>query len=109
MSSVRQNKVARLVQKDLGEIFQARTNEYGSMITVTQVRVSPDLGVAKAYISIFPGDPTEVFPKVKDDLFHIRKELAARTRHQLRKVPEIIIYIDDSNDYLENIENLLKE
>ena len=109
MSSVRQNKIARLIQRDLGEIFQSRTNEYGGMITVTQVRVSPDLGVAKAYISVFPGDPKEIFEKVKADLFEVRKQLAARTRHQLRKVPEIIVYLDDSNDYLENIENLLKE
>ena len=109
MSSVRQQKVARLIQKDLGNILQTRTNSYGGMVTVTQVRISPDLGVAKAYVSIFPGDSKEIFEKVKADVFEIRKELADITRHQLRKVPELIFRLDDSNDYLENIENLLKE
>lgn len=109
MSSVRQQKIARLIHKDLGNILQTRTNQYGGMVTVTQVRVSPDLGVAKIYVSIFPGDPKEIFEKVKEDVFEIRKELATITRHQLRKTPELIFYLDDSNDYLENIENLLKE
>lgn len=109
MSSVRQEKIARLIHKDLGNILQKRTNQYGGMVTVTQVRVSPDLGVAKVYVSIFPGDPKEIHEIVKADVFEIRKELAAITRHQLRKTPELIFYLDDSNDYLENIENLLKE
>lgn len=106
---VRQDKVARLLQKDLGEILQERTSNYGGMVTVTKVRVSPDLGVVKAYLSMFPGDPEEMHEKVKADVFEIRKVLAGRVRHQLRKVPELIFYIDDSNDYIENIENLLKE
>lgn len=109
MSSVRQQKISRLIHKELGNILQVRTNNYGGLVTVTQVRVSPDLGVAKVYVSIFAGDSEVIFEKVKEDIFEIRKEFATITRHQLRRTPEFIFYLDDSNDYLENIENLLKD
>ncbi len=82
----------------------------GKMLTVTNVRVSPDLGVAKIYISVFPSE------EGKKDIQYInehkglfRNNLGRKMRYQLKKVPEIIFYLDDSLDYIENINNLLKE
>lgn len=109
MESRRQSKVARLLQKDLGAIFQEKTNELGSMITVTIVKVSPDLAVAKVYLSIFGGDKEKTLENVKEINWQIRKELGTKVRHQLRIVPELIFYIDDSYDYYEKIDRLLKE
>ncbi len=111
MNTQRQNKVSRLIQKEIGDIFQKEgRNIYGNLlVTVTQVRISPDLGVAKTYVSIFPSEKTEETIKlIRENSRAIRHDLSQRTRHQLRKVPELIFYIDDSLDYTENIENLLK-
>lgn len=109
MESIRQSKVARLLQKDLGAIFQEKTNALGSMITVTIVKVSPDLAVAKVYLSIFGGDKEVTLAKVKEMNWEIRKALGTKVRHQLRIVPELIFYLDDSFDYYEKIDKLLKE
>lgn len=81
------------------------------MITVTVVRISPDLSVAKIYLSIFsPKSKKElVMEEVKEKSKGIRAELATKLRYQLMKVPELIFYIDDSLDYVENIDNLLKK
>ncbi|MHC1703599.1 MAG: 30S ribosome-binding factor RbfA [Tenuifilaceae bacterium] len=111
MEGTRLIKVARLLQKDLGDIFQKEgvTLFRGKIITVTSVRVSPDLGLAKVYISIFPADKKEEVLKVaKEHTKHIRHELAQRVRHQLRIVPELAFFLDDSLDYIENIDKLLK-
>lgn len=111
MEGTRLSKVSRLLQKDLGDIFQKEGVSLfrGKIITVTSVRVSPDLGVAKVYISIFPTDKKEdILETVKVHSKQIRHELAQRVRHQLRVVPELIFYLDDSLDYIENIDKLLK-
>ncbi len=111
MEGTRLNKVARLLQKDLGDIFQKEgtTIFRGKMITVTSVRVSPDLGVARVYISIFPTEKKEdVLLAVKEHTRQIRHELAQRVRHQLRIIPELTFFLDDSLDYIENIDKLLK-
>ena len=79
------------------------------MITVTAVRVSPDLGIARTHLSIFPSDKSPaVLAKVQEDSRAIRFDLGKRVRHQLRIVPELFFHVDDSLDYLENIDNLLK-
>ncbi|MEE4197604.1 MAG: 30S ribosome-binding factor RbfA [Bacteroidales bacterium] len=111
MSSTRQQKIERLLQKDLGDIFQkaSHTLLQGKMVTVTTVRVSSDLSIAKVYVSLFPVDDKQDFI----DYIHtienqIRFELGKKVRHQLRKVPELKFFIDDSLDYIENIDNLLK-
>jgi len=111
MESTRQRKVARLIQKELGDVFQreGQTFAQGSMITVTVVRVTPDLSHAKVFLSIFPSkNKQEVIKTISEDVKKIRHELGKRVRHQLRTIPEIYFYIDDTLDYVENIENLLK-
>lgn len=112
MDSTRQQKFARLIQKDMAEIFQKETrNKFGSvMITVTQVRVSPDLGVAKIYVSLFPVKDKEALLKtIREHSQELRHLLGTRIRHQARVVPELIFYLDDSLDYAERIDELLKK
>ena len=112
MEGTRQNKVNRQIQKDLGEIFQRQSQSLlqGKMITVTTVRVSPDLGIAKVYLSIFPStNKDDVFALVKQNTKAIRHELAQRIKNQMRIVPELQFFIDDSLDYIENIDRLLND
>ena len=109
MESTRQAKIARLLQKELSEIFRAQTAAtHGVIISVTTVRVSPDLSVAKAYLSVFPPEKgKEMIESINENARTIRYELAQRVRFQLRKTPELSFFLDDSIDYLENIDNLL--
>lgn len=111
MDSTRQNKIARLIQKELGDIFLKMTKETrGVLVSVSIVRVSPDLGIAKAYLSVFPSEKgNEVVEHLNTNIKAIRFELGNKVRHQLRIIPEIRFYIDDSLDYIENIDKLLKE
>lgn len=111
MESTRQAKIARLLQKELSEIFRQQTAATrGTIVSVSAVRVSPDLSVAKAYLSIFPSEKAaEIISNINASAQTIRYELAQRVRYQLRKTPELAFYIDDSLDYIENIDNLLKE
>ena len=112
MEGTRLSKVSRQIQKDLGEIFlhQAQTLYLGKMITVTGVRVSPDLGLAKVYVSIFPTtNKEEVLELIKKNTKATRFELGQRISKQMRIVPNLAFYIDDSLDYIENIDRLLKE
>ena len=82
----------------------------GIMVSVSIVRVSPDLGIAKAYLSVFPSEKgTEVVNHLNENIKAIRFELGNRVRHQLRIIPELRFYIDDSLDYIENIDKLLKD
>ncbi|MBR4294587.1 MAG: 30S ribosome-binding factor RbfA [Bacteroidaceae bacterium] len=110
MDSTRQNKIARLIQKELGDIFLKMTKETrGVLVSVSIVRVSPDLGIAKAYLSVFPSEKGgEIVETLNQNSKSIRFELGNRVRHQLRIIPELRFYIDDSLDYIENIDNLLK-
>lgn len=109
MESTRQAKIARLIQKELSEIFRRQTEKIpGSIVSVSAVRVSPDLSTAKAYLSVFPsGKAQEVIESVNHSAKTIRYELAQIVRHQLRKTPELSFYLDDSLDYIENIDHLL--
>jgi ribosome-binding factor A len=110
METTRQQKISRMLQKELGEIFLLYARElHGTLITVSNVRISPDLGIARSYLSIFPSNKSaEVLAKVLEDKNSIRFDLGKRVRHQLRIVPELFFHVDDSLDYLENIDNLLK-
>ena len=111
METTRQNKISRLLQKELSEIFllMAKEKMLGTLISVSTVRVSPDLSLAKIYLSIFPSDKCEtVLAYIEEKKWNIRHDLAARVRFQLRKVPEIAFFADDSLDYLENIDKLLR-
>ncbi|GAB7088900.1 MULTISPECIES: 30S ribosome-binding factor RbfA [Marinifilum] len=110
METTRQSKVSRLLQKDLGLIFQQEGRNLfgGKMISVTTVRISPDLGLAKVYLSIFPSDKSEeTLEVVRMNTKNIRRILGTKVGKQLRVVPELAFYIDDSLDYIENIDNLL--
>ena len=111
MESTRLNKVNRLLQKELGDYFVKGSRESfeGAMITVTTVRVTPDLGQAKVYLSIFPPQQKDkVFGIVQEKTKTIRHELGQRIRHQIRVIPELVFYVDDSLDYIEKIDNLLR-
>lgn len=111
MESIRQQKVARLLQKEIGEIFTKREVSIANnlMISVTQVRVSPDLGVAKNYLSLFPAkDKQETLEKIKSQAGEIRYVLGKKVGQQLRHIPELHFYLDDSFDYAERIDQLLK-
>jgi len=112
MESVRQQKVNKLIQKELAEIFrsEARNLFGGAFITVTQTRVSPDLGTAKVYISIMAAkDRQAIFNLVEDQKPAIRKRLGNMIAKQMRVVPELQFFIDDSLDYAMRIEELLKK
>ncbi|MGZ3933042.1 MAG: 30S ribosome-binding factor RbfA [Bacteroidia bacterium] len=112
MESVRQQKINKLVQKELAEIFRSESRNLfgGAFITVTQVRVSPDLGLAKVYISIMAAkDRDAIFKLVEEQKYAIRKRLGIIVGKQLRVVPELNFYIDDSLDYAMKIEELLKK
>ena len=111
METTRQQKVARLIQKDLSDIFMHATSEItqSKMVTITVVRMSPDLSLAKVYLSIFPsGDNAKFLDNLQHYVKHIRLELGKKVRHQLRIVPEIAFFVDDSLDYAEHIDGLLK-
>lgn len=110
--STRQQKVARQLQKDLSEIFQQQGMAAydGAMISVTGVKMSPDLGFAKVFVSIFPSSKAKnVMNIITQNTKSIRMEIGRRVKNQLRTVPEIAFNIDDSLDYVEKIENLLKQ
>lgn len=112
MESTRQKKVARLVQKELADIFLRKNNEiaHGKLVSVTLVRVSPDLSLAKVFLSVFPSaNREEVLNSVKEHSHKFRYELGQKVRNQLRIVPEIAFFIDDSYDYIDNIDKLLKK
>ncbi len=111
METTRQNKISRLIQKELSDIFLAETRKtHGVLISVSVVRVSPDLSVARAYLSIFPSEKgAEMLENIKASAKTIRYELSQRVRHQLRHTPELTFYLDDSLDYIENIDALLKK
>jgi ribosome-binding factor A len=111
MESTRQKKVSRLIQKELADIFLRKSKEIspGKLVSITIVRVSPDLSFAKVFLSIFPtSNQNEVLDSIKDHTSKIRYELGQKVRTQLRIVPEIAFYIDDSLDYIDNIDKLLK-
>lgn len=111
MESTRQAKIARLLQKELSEIFRLQTAKMrGVIVSVSALRVSPDLSTARAYLSVFPsGKAQEVIESINKSAKTVRYELAQRVRYQLRRTPELSFHLDDSLDYIENIDNLLRQ
>lgn len=111
MESNRLQKINRLILKELSEIFLLETKKMqGVLISVTQVRVTPDLGIAHTYLSFFPsGKGKELFENINGNIKQIRFELGKRVGQQLRVIPNLVFYLDDSLDYLDNIDNLLKD
>ena len=111
METTRPAKIARLIQKELSDIFRLETAQVpGSIVSVSVVRVSPDLSVARAYLSVFPSDKAaDVIAAVNNNSRAIRHNLAQRVRYQLRKTPELTFFLDDSLDYIDNIDNILNK
>ncbi len=109
METTRQAKISRLLQKELSELFRRQTAKtHGTLVSVSAVRISPDLSVARAYLSIFPSERSaEIIKSINASAKTIRYELAQRVRYQLRKTPELTFFVDDSLDYAENIDRLL--
>ncbi len=111
METNRQKKIGRVLQKDLVDVLQnaARQGMKGVIISVTNVRVTSDLSIAKVYLSIFPSDKKEeLLEGIQSNTPLIRYELAQRTRNQLRRMPELTFYLDDSLDYIEGIDASLR-
>lgn len=111
MQETRQNRIARLLQKELSLIFQSQTRMmHGVMVSVTRTKISPDLSICTAYLSIFPSEKAEELLKnITANEKTIRYELGTRVRNQLRIIPELRFFIDDSLDYIERIDELLKK
>ena len=110
MQETRQNRISRLLQKELSLIFQSQTRQmHGVIVSVTRVKVSPDLSICTAYLSIFPSERgEELLGNINKNASTIRYDLGQRVRNQLRIIPELRFFIDDSLDYLERIDELLK-
>ena len=111
METTRQNKIARLIQKELSEMFLVQTKSMpGVLVSVSIVRISPDMSYARAYLSVFPSERgEEIVKNINDNMKSIRYELGNRVRHQLRIIPELKLFIDDSLDYVEKIDKLLND
>lgn len=110
--SMRQQKIGRQIQKDMSDILtkEATGLLHGAMVSVTVVRVTPDFGLAKVYLSIFPFEKSEtVVESLRENVGLVRKALGGRVKHQLRHVPELAFYIDDSLEYISTIDKLLKQ
>lgn len=110
--STRQQKIGRQLQRDLAEIIRSKGMAAfnGAMVTVSEVRISPDLSVAKVFVSIFPSAKAEEVMKIiQDSAKQIRGELGRLVGKQLRIVPELVFMLDSSLDYVEHIDDLLKK
>jgi len=112
MESNRQKKIAGIIQKDVVDVLQRAASDgglTGVIISVTKVSVTVDLSIAKVYLSIFPNkEAQELLNGIRSNTTLIRHELAKRTRHQLRRMPTLEFFIDDSLEYIDNIERSLK-
>lgn len=111
MASIRQSKIESVIQEELSRIFQRNAREYclGAMVSVTVVRVTADLSLARCYLSVFAGpDKKEVLDNIELHLGAIRKEVGSRLKN-MRKIPELRFFIDDSLEYANQIDELLKK
>lgn len=112
METQRQKKIAGVIQKDIVDILQRAAIDgglTGTLISVSKVSVTSDLSIAKVYISIFPvKGAMELLDGIKSNTPLIKHDLSQRTRNQLRRVPELLFFLDDSLDYIEGIEKSLK-
>lgn len=111
MGSIRQNKIEGVIQEELSTFFQRNAREIclGAMVSVTTVRVTSDLSLARCYLSIFAGpDKKEVLENIKANSGKIRGDVGNRLKN-MRKIPELLFFIDDSLDYAMEIDQLLKK
>lgn len=111
MNEVRQKRIESLLKEDISEMLRlwAKENTPGVLLSVSSVRVTPDLSIARINMSIFPSaDKENILSLVKEHTSHFRGKLGEKVRHQLRKVPEIIFYIDEGYQRMEEIEKCLR-
>ena len=111
MNDRRLQRIERQLQKDMGEIFLSETRQLaGILVSVTKVRISPDLSVSKVYLSIFPSSKSkEMIENINRQKKAIRYDLGLRIGKYIRRVPELNFFLDDSIDYLEKIDHLLNQ
>lgn len=114
MQSTRQNKICRLIQQDMSDIFLREMKSVlgPSLISVTEVRITPDLSIARIYVSIMvigQGTPDSIMELIRANSADLRRRLGVREGKQLRIIPQLEFYIDDTLDYMENINRLLKQ
>ncbi|TDQ32841.1 30S ribosome-binding factor RbfA [Zeaxanthinibacter enoshimensis] len=113
METQRQKKIAGVLQKDLADILQRTAMDAGlkgTIISVSKVAVTSDLSIAKVYVSIFPTEKAgKIMEELKENPAPVKHELAQRTRHQLRRTPELLFFLDDSLEYIDRIEKSLKK
>jgi ribosome-binding factor A len=108
----RQKQVAAVLEKDLNEIFQRLGLSMidGGMVSIASVKITPDLFDARIYLSFFQiKDPVSTLQNIQERAWEIKKELTARVRHQLRSMPQLTFYIDDTLDYVDKMEQIFKE
>lgn len=112
IESKRQQRFAGIIQKDLAEIFLREGNIWlpGVMITVTRVRITSDLGIARVYLSFLPvKDPQEALEKIRHHGNEVRYKLGTRIKNQTKSIPVLEFYVDDSNDYVEHMDKIFEE
>lgn len=110
--SKRQQKFARLLQRDLGELFQRDMHNFlpDIMVTVTKVRVTPDLAIARVYLSFFNApDPQKAIKEIKSQSGEVRYKLGKRIRNQVRVIPELEFFVDDTSEYVARMDKLFEE
>lgn len=109
--SIRTERLSSVIQKDIGQILQQNYQPAGTFITVTQVRVTDDLSIAKIYLSIFsPGRETDpIYKAIDDHQDEIRYQLASKIKNQVRRIPELLFYEDDTAEYVNKMEHLFKK
>ena len=109
--SIRTERLSSVIQKDLGQILQRNYQPSGTFITVTQVRMTDDLSIAKVYLSVFsPNREVEsIYKYIDDHQDEIRYELASKIKNQVRRIPELLFYEDDTAEYVNKIENLFEK
>jgi ribosome-binding factor A len=108
----RQKQIAGLIQEELNVIFQRLGLSFidGAMVSISSVKVTPDLLEVRTYLSLFQAkDPKAVLQKLEDQKWEVKKELAARVKHQLRRIPELRFYLDDTLDHVFKMEELFKQ
>ncbi|KGK31294.1 30S ribosome-binding factor RbfA [Cellulophaga baltica] len=112
METQRQKKIGGVIQKDIADVLQRAATDgglRGTLISVSKVLVTTDLSIAKVYVSIFPTkDAEELLNGMKSNQPLIKHELAQRTKNQLRRMPELMFFLDDSLEYIDGIEKSLK-
>lgn len=111
MSSIRQQRIETVIQEELASFFQKNARDIclGAMVSVTQVRVTSDLSLARCYVSVFAGPkPKEVLQSIRENSGKIRGDVGRRLKN-MRKIPELVFHIDDSMEYASKIDQLLKK